>query len=168
MLHLTSAQQQAIFDHAEQTYDEECCGLLLGKQHQAVGEMHRYVHQVLPLVNHWQATIAAEIRELATTDPACLTKSQRYWIDPRDLLMAQRRARDLGLALIGVYHSHPDRPAIPSVYDRACAWSGYAYVIVSVQQGIAQQLCSWHLDEHHQFQPETVIQVVSPPVMLTP
>ncbi|WP_448562975.1 Mov34/MPN/PAD-1 family protein [Trichothermofontia sp.] len=158
MLHLTLTQRQAIFHHAEKTYDEECCGLLLGKYRLEVktNRLHQYVRQVIPVANQWHADIAAELSELAAPSPDSLTKSRRYWIDPQDLLIAQRRARDLGLAIIGIYHSHPDHPAIPSESDRVCAWAGYSYVIVSVVAGTAQDLRSWRLDEQCQFQPEAI------------
>ncbi len=163
MLHLTPEQQQEIMNYAEQAYGEECCGILLGKQHQEGDNIHqkgdnihKYVQQVIPVQNQWQAAIATELNELTAPEPESLTKSQRYWIDPKDVLTAQRRARDLGLAIIGIYHSHPDHPAVPSECDRACAWSGYSYVIVSVVRGTAQNLRSWCLDDQHQFQPEAI------------
>lgn len=161
MLYLTPAQQQEIRHHAEQTYDEECCGILSGEHHWQGDQLHKYVRQIIPVTNQWQAAIATELNELAAPDPASLTRSQRYWIDPQDLLMAQRRARDLGLVIIGIYHSHPDHPAVPSECDRACAWPGYSYVIVSVVQGTAQELRSWSLDDQHQFQPEGVAEVMA-------
>lgn len=163
MLYLTPDQQQVIINHAEQTYDEECCGILLGEQRQEGGDINNYVWEVIPVQNQWQAAIATELNELAAFDPESLTKSQRYWIDPKDLLSAQRRARDLGLAIIGIYHSHPDHPAVPSECDRVCAWSEYSYVIVSVIQGTANELRSWHLDDQHQFQPEVVAEGIAQP-----
>ncbi len=156
MLYLTPDQRQEIMNYAEQTYNEECCGILLGEQYQEGDNIHKYVRQVIPVQNQWQAAIATEFNELTAPDPASLTKSRRYWIDPQDLLMAQRWARDLGWVMIGIYHSHPDHPATPSERDRSCAWSGYSYVIVSVVQGTAQDLRSWSLDDQHQFQTEAI------------
>jgi proteasome lid subunit RPN8/RPN11 len=78
-----------------------------------------------------------------------------YWIAPEILLANQRYARDRGLAIIGVYHSHPDHPAIPSKFDQDLAWPQYSYMIVSVQNGVSQNLSSWTLDQNHRFQPES-------------
>lgn len=104
--------------------------------------------------NAWSSTVAT------LTDPTISlgqhSKGDRYWIDPKDLLEAQRYARDRHYQVIGIYHSHPDHPAVPSECDRVLAWSGYSYLIVSVQQGIAQDLLCWTLDETHQFQPESL------------
>jgi proteasome lid subunit RPN8/RPN11 len=77
-------------------------------------------------------------------------------------LRVQKQARDRELDIIGIYHSHPDHPAIPSEFDRAIAWHHYSYIIISVQQGIASDLRSWTLDPHHQFQPEDMITVEEP------
>jgi proteasome lid subunit RPN8/RPN11 len=83
-------------------------------------------------------------------------KSDRYWIDPQDLLVAQRYARDRQINILGIYHSHPDHPAVPSESDRLLAWSDYSYLILSVQSGIVSDYRCWTLDQHHQFQLEEV------------
>jgi proteasome lid subunit RPN8/RPN11 len=75
------------------------------------------------------------------------------------MLKAQKQARDRNLDIIGIYHSHPDHPAVPSEFDRAIAWQQYSYIIVSVQQGKACDLKNWSLDDDHQFQPEEMLTV---------
>jgi proteasome lid subunit RPN8/RPN11 len=70
------------------------------------------------------------------------------------LLETQRHAREKGLTIIGVFHSHPEAEAVPSECDRELAWPAYAYVIVSVRHGKAVDLKNWQLDGNHQFQPE--------------
>ena len=49
--------------------------------------------------------------------------------------------------LLGFYHSHPDHPARPSQYDLDHAWPNFAYVIVAVAQGTAQDMTVWFLKE---------------------
>jgi proteasome lid subunit RPN8/RPN11 len=50
----------------------------------------------------------------------------------------QRQARNLGLDIVGFYHSHPDHPAQWSKTDFAEAhWLGCSYIITSVEQGKA-------------------------------
>ena len=95
-------------------------------------------------------------------DPS-LTKTRRYWIDPKEMLEAQRHGRHRQLDIIGVYHSHTDHPAIPSECDRACAWLHYSYMIVSVHQGSTQDMRCWSLDESEQFQHEEMITTPSLP-----
>ena len=96
---------------------------------------------------------------------AQFTKARRYTIDPKDMLLVQKQAREKGLKIIGIYHSHPDHVAVPSECDRIQAWPEYAYTILSVQNGVATDILNWALDSEHQFQPEamqTVSSQVSP------
>ncbi|MEM9164766.1 MAG: M67 family metallopeptidase [Cyanobacteria bacterium P01_F01_bin.4] len=141
--------------HAEHTYPEECCGLMLGRLNAALNE--KELIELRPLKNAWNPNISAEFaaRSQPLSDTSKdRTQTSRYWIDPQDLLTVQREARELNLDIIGVYHSHPDHPAVPSECDRALAWSEYSYIIMSVQTGAAIDIQSWQLDAVHQFQPE--------------
>jgi proteasome lid subunit RPN8/RPN11 len=170
MLELTTDHYQAIARHAEQVYPEECCGLVFGWRAQ---EPQRAIAtEIWTLTNAWSAEAAAQMAPLPSSPqtaaassptPAPPAKRQRYWIDPADLMAAQRYVRQQRekhtnptrqFDMIGIYHSHPDHPAIPSECDRAWAWAEYSYLIVSVQQGHAQDLLSWTLDDCHQFQPQ--------------
>jgi len=155
-LSLTSDQLQQISTHAERTYPEECCGLLIGQIDRTTPSAPKTVLEVWQVPNAWNSEIAEELAAaLANTDQQLrFAKTDRYWIDPRDMLTAQRYARDRQLNIIGIYHSHPDHPAVPSECDRRLAWTQYSYLIVSVQQGVANLTQCWHLDETHQFQPE--------------
>jgi proteasome lid subunit RPN8/RPN11 len=156
----------AIFAHAEATYPNECCGVLVGFIERRDGELSKTLVDVLPMPNAWSAEASEAIAQFApdVANPSA-TKARRYWIDPRDLFNVQREVRSRrqtagnppSLDIIGIYHSHPDHPAAPSECDRACAWAEYSYMIVSVSQGKAQNLLCWVLDDDHQFQPEGFI-----------
>lgn len=110
--------------------------------------------EVKALANAWESNVAEDLAESLDTASAELTTTRRYWIDPQDLLKTQREARDRGLSIIGVYHSHPDHEAIPSNCDRTLAWPEYSYIIVSVQKGKAVDIRSWQLNDDHKFLPE--------------
>ena len=103
--------------HGEETYPHECCGILLGT---ADGNLR---------------TVQAIIRCSNTrTD----SPHNRYHIDPRELLRAQREAHERGIDIVGFYHSHPDHPPrwSPTDFNEA-HWIGCSYVITSVEQGRA-------------------------------
>jgi proteasome lid subunit RPN8/RPN11 len=104
--------------HARAAYPEECCGAMLG----AGGE----VSLALPLEN-----AAAESRRT------------RYQIRPEDLLEATREARQRGLEILGVYHSHPDRDAYFSETDlkNCCPW--YLYLVLSIRDGVFDHARCW-------------------------
>jgi proteasome lid subunit RPN8/RPN11 len=139
------------------TYPNECCGLLLGKINRSPSQSLKQVLQVRPMINQWDDAAQDWLAEILPPDANHQrTQRDRYWINPKDMLEAQRSARAADQDIVGIYHSHPDHVAMPSECDRLLAWSGYSYLIVAVQRGSVQDLLCWSLDENHQFQPEEV------------
>jgi proteasome lid subunit RPN8/RPN11 len=141
--------------HAESTYPEECCGLLLGQ----LSDDEKILIEVLLTENSWDAEAVEAFQAVEGSAQLDTTKRTRYSIAPEAMLKAQKDARDRNLNIIGIYHSHTDHPAIPSEFDRAIAWQQYSYVIISVQQGKACDFKSWSLGDEHQFQPEELLTI---------
>jgi proteasome lid subunit RPN8/RPN11 len=114
MIVIQNKPWQAMILHAERVYPNECCGAMLGHQQ---GE-RKTVTQAIPLENSFEG----EQRE-------------HYEIKPEDLLAADRAARERGLDLIGIFHSHPDCDAYFSDTDlkNSCPW--YSFVVLSVKNG---------------------------------
>lgn len=148
MIEITSQQIQQIYHHAERTYPEECCGLLLGY----IEEQRKVLVEVRETENSWNPSSEEVFGEMVSSG----SKKNRFSIAPETLLQIEKETRDRSLKVIGIYHSHPDHHAIPSEFDRAIAWPDYSYLIVSVQKGIATNLNIWQLDQNHQFQTETI------------
>jgi len=119
--------------------------LLLGRS-QPEGKV---VQEIWKTENRWDRDTAIALGSESTRN-----KDYHYSIAPEDLLAAMRYARSQDLEVIGIYHSHPDHPAVPSECDRQLAWAHYSYLILSVQEGKARDYRSWILDEDHGFQPE--------------
>jgi proteasome lid subunit RPN8/RPN11 len=157
VLKLYSHHLQAVQNHAERIYPEECCGLLLGQRR---GDVKTLI-EVLPTENSWDDEAADAFQAIEGSAQLESSKRSRFSIAPVVMLKAQKDARNRRLDIIGIFHSHPDHPAVPSEFDRAIAWQQYSYIIVSVQQGKACDLKSWSLDDNHQFQPEEIL-IVSP------
>lgn len=153
MLRVTAEHIRAICAHAQSTYPQECCGLLLGK----VSQDGKILIDAIATENVWSAQAVESFSEIDTKWQLSENKSTHYTIAPEEILRVQKESRDRQLDIIGIYHSHPDHPAIPSEFDRVCAWQAYSYIIVSVPQGKAGELQSWCLDDNHQFQPEEII-----------
>ena len=129
---LTSAVDAAIRAHGRETFPHECCGAMLGKD-----------------------GVVSEAYALANTTEE--GPRRRFLVRPDDYRVAEKRAREAGLELLGFYHSHPDHPAKPSQYDLDHAWPSFAYVIVSVMSGEDKLLTSWRLkDDRSAFDEETV------------
>lgn len=105
-------------------YPEETCGLLVGRFHNGRTETARAIQ-------------AKNLNRQRARD--------RYELDPADFLAADLGAREAGLEIVGVWHSHPDHPAEPSETDRAAAWEGWSYVIVEVTRTGVAAVRSWRL-----------------------
>lgn len=121
------------------------------------GEKTRRVVEIRQAENTWSIDNSSDLDGLLpSSSTRALSRSNRFWIAPEFLLQIQREARERSLDIIGIYHSHPDHPAIPSDCDRAYAWSGYSYVIIAVDRGVAQAWKSWSLDAEQTFQPEAI------------
>ena len=61
---------------------------------------------------------------------------EHFSLDPKEQFAAVRQLRAEGLALLGVYHTHPATPARPSAEDIRLAYDpSTVYVIASLQPG---------------------------------
>lgn len=111
--------------HAEKTFPDECCGVLLGK----MNDGERIVADVVPATN----TRTDSIRD-------------RYHIAPEELVSIQKSGRQRNLDIVGFYHSHPGQPARWSQTDLEEAhWFACSYVITSVEGGVASRTASFVL-----------------------
>jgi proteasome lid subunit RPN8/RPN11 len=131
---------EKIRQHGIETYPHECCGALLGREAEAGGP--RDIVDLFPLVNRREDS-----------------PRNRFSVEPRDVLEADRAAQARGLDVIGWYHSHPDHPARPSEFDREHAWPWYTYIIVSVNQRVPQEMTSWRLDEDRAAYTQELIEI---------
>lgn len=117
MLRVEQAQFDAIRRHGEETYPQECCGVLLGRAENGINSV-------------LEAVAAKNVR----SDSA----HNRYQIASQELIRIQQQARGRGLDIVGFYHSHPDHPAQWSKTDLEEAhWLGCSYVITSVEGAAA-------------------------------
>lgn len=105
-------------------YPNETCGLLLGRSEAGVARVLR----------QWSARNLNQQRA-----------NDRFELDPQAYLAAEAAATAAGMTLVGIWHSHPDHPAIPSPTDREMAWSGWSYLIVAVTAGGIADLRSWRI-----------------------
>jgi proteasome lid subunit RPN8/RPN11 len=83
-------------------------------------------------------------------------KRRRFEISLKDYLNAERFADEQQLQLLGVYHSHPNHPAIPSEHDRVAAQPYFSYIIISVKENEIADIRSWQLNDNFQFEEEKI------------
>jgi proteasome lid subunit RPN8/RPN11 len=134
-LQLASDVLEELRHMAQAAYPHEAVALLAGHESRGV----RYVMRVLKVGN---ASGVAERRH-------------RYRIAPNEYAAAERLAEEARLELLGVFHSHPDHPAIPSETDRAWAWPWFTYLVMNVNGGRAGECRAWRLlDDRSAFEEE--------------
>lgn len=100
---------------AKKAYPNECCGILVGKKSEK-GEIE-----------------ITEIREASNLFQG--QKSVHFQIDPLFIYRLEQELDVRSLEIVGIYHSHPDCPAILSKEDEKYMVPGLEYVIMSVQNG---------------------------------
>ena len=132
---------QSIYLHAEQSYPDECCGFFFGYEKENI----RKIIQLKEVINNKEGD-----------------KRRRFEINPLDYAKAENYALENKLTLLGVYHSHPEHPAIPSEHDLKQAMPFFSYIIVSVKGSKSVDVRSWQLNEDNgQFEEEEIIQEVT-------
>lgn len=140
-MRITKALYDAVRTHGEETYPNECCGVLVGK---ATPE-------------GWRVEAVVRARN-SRIDSA----HNRYSIAPVELVRIERESRRQELDIAGFYHSHPDHPAQWSTTDFAEAhWLGCLYVITEVVHGKAAASNAFLLrgltEEEKQFVQEPIL-----------
>src|SRR5437870_13758859 len=142
MLKISNEDWEAVRAHGEETYPHECCGILLGKM-----DIEKKEREVKMVVRTGNTRLDA--------------LHNRYNIDPKELIAAQKQARQAGLDIVGFYHSHPDHPPRWSQTDFAEAhWIGCSYLITTVVKGEADVTNSFvlagKLEEDKRFEQEEI------------
>lgn len=136
MIIIDPAAKGLLIQDAVNAFPDECCGFLFGRE-DAIG--HRSITAIQVVINAKEGD-----------------KRRRFAIAPLDYIKAEQFADEQGVQLLGVYHSHPNHPAIPSEHDRVAAQPYFSYVIVSVLEGRPDALRSWRLNDDQQFEEENV------------
>jgi proteasome lid subunit RPN8/RPN11 len=127
---------EVINRHAIETFPFECCGFLYGSE-----TASRLISLAVPAHNSKEGD-----------------QRRRFEISPLDYLRAEQFAAQNDIQLLGIYHSHPNHPAVASQHDLAVAMPFFSYVIISVLDGAIADLKSWRLeDTAREFQEEELI-----------
>ena len=123
-----------ILNHARSNPDEECCGLLAGRD---------------SAIRH--AFSARNVADL----PAVA-----YEIAPKELFCLMREIRASGLELLGIYHSHPNGDNRPSPRDVERAYyPDVAHFIISPHADEPQPVRAYSIREGRWAELEIEIQV---------
>ena len=122
MIRIAAEPWEVMVAHARRAYPNDCCGAMLVSAVDGVKD----VRVALPLENVFTGE-----------------QDERYELRLEDLLAADRAARERGMELIGIYHSHPDCDAYFSETDlkNSCPW--YSFLVLSIRYGFYHHANSW-------------------------
>ena len=134
-LNISAPARRQMIEDALRTFPDECCGFMFGSENEEV----RPISAITVVDNSKEGD-----------------KRRRFEIRPTDYLRAEQYAEENGLALLGIYHSHPNHPSVPSEHDRVAAQPYFSYVIISIYERQFRSLQSWQLNEQSQFQEEEI------------
>ena len=134
-LDVNEAAMAEMKTHSEEAFPDECCGFFYGEEKDGDRSV----------------SLAKRIINVKEGD-----KRRRFEISSKDYIGAERYAIREGLTLIGIYHSHPVHPAIPSEHDLAVAMPWFSYIIVSVELTGVEHVRSWQLNDSRQFEEEVI------------
>ena len=115
-----------LIEICEKGFPNEVCGVLIGKKNKEIFIIDDYY-------------ICENLNKERSVD--------RYELNPIDYIKAEDRAKKSNASIIGIYHSHPNHPAIASETDKMFAWPDMAYLIYSIYDGKFKNLISWQIDE---------------------
>ncbi len=137
MLFVEDGPGREMIKDAVSTFPDECCGFMLGRE---TGN-DRYVTDIRVVQNSKEGD-----------------KRKRYEISGLDYMEAERYAVQNDLIILGVYHSHPNHPAIASETDRFAAQPYFSYLIISLMEGKFNDWRSWRLNDEYHFDEELLQQ----------
>jgi proteasome lid subunit RPN8/RPN11 len=123
---IDAAVLRRIIADSERRYPEECCGLLVGR---------RTVDGSIEVTEeHASANVAEAGRE------------RRFEIDPALRFRLMRTLAGTPETIVGHYHSHPDRLAVPSAHDVAMAFEPeLVWLITAVAAGRAVETAAFRI-----------------------
>jgi proteasome lid subunit RPN8/RPN11 len=133
MIIIEPKAKQRMTADAVNTFPDECCGFLFGIEKKD----DRFITDVFIVNNAKDGD-----------------KKRRFEISAKDYMKAEKYAEENDLQLLGVYHSHPNHPAVPSEHDRVAAQPWFSYIIISIMNKEVDAILSWRLNETSQFEEE--------------
>ena len=134
-LSLSAKTLEDISQHAQESYPDECCGVIFSDgivdYAQRLSNIQNKLHALDPVTYPRTAVIA-------------------YAMDPRELEQTIGVAENAGAKLKSFYHSHPNHDAYFSDEDKAFAspfgepsFPGAQQIVVSIYDGAIRRICAY-------------------------
>jgi proteasome lid subunit RPN8/RPN11 len=134
------ALRQELIAHAREGDPDEVCGILGGREDQI-----EHVRRVRNMADQVGAD-SGFFRDRQTQVAAPGRRAVHYYMDPMDQLRAYDEIEDLGLDILGYYHSHTHTEARPSPTDvRLARDLGVYWVLVSLEDHAHPAVRAWRI-----------------------
>ncbi len=132
---LTEMAWEEISRHAQETFPEECCGVILHRAKEDIvhrcSNIQNKLHALDPQTYPRNATIA-------------------YAMDFKELEIIMNEAERSGAAIKAFYHSHPGHAAYFSEEDKGFAcpfgeatYPGSAQIVISIYDRVVKEICAF-------------------------
>ena len=132
MLYLSKKQKDSLVEYSQKESPNEACGILAGK-----GERVEAIYLMRNADN----------------------SAKTFFMEPKEQLKVMKEIRNLGLEMIGIYHSHLETDAYPSTHDVELAYyPSVSYVIVSIKDKDNPVIRSFKMIEGEINEEEVLIQ----------
>jgi proteasome lid subunit RPN8/RPN11 len=115
MLKIESQPWAVMVEHGRACFPRECCGIMLGSED---AEGSRNITEAIACRNAYEGD-----------------QKDRFELDVKDILAAEKSARSRGISVLGFFHSHPDEDAYFSATDLKNSAPGYSNVVMSIRKG---------------------------------
>lgn len=133
MLQISHAIHDDMIAHAKEGFPLEVCGIL-GGSGESISTIYR----------------------MTNTDAS----NEHFMMDPKEQFAVIKDLRAKGLAMLAIYHSHPETPARPSEEDiRLALTPDVSYVIISLADAAAPDIKSYKINSGN-VQKETIETIV--------
>jgi desampylase len=136
------ALREALIAHAREGDPDEVCGILGGHESQI-----EYVRRVRNTADE-VGVQSGVFRDRQTDVAAPGRRGVHYYMDPLDQLRAYDEIEDLGLDVVGYYHSHTHTEARPSPTDvRLARDLSAVWVLVSLEDAAKPTVRAWRISK---------------------
>lgn len=135
MIQISEEVVKNMYYHAIETYPNECCGFFFG----SVSGNDKMINASYKVENRKEGD-----------------QRRRFEVSPEDYMKGEVYADENNTLFSGVYHSHPNHPAVPSAHDLKQAVPFFSYIIISVENNKIKDIRSWKLDEKGKFSEEEI------------
>lgn len=121
MIYIGQNLIKQIIEHSRKEFPNEACGILAGKETK--------VEKVYAMTN---------VEKSPST----------YFMDAKEQFKVMKEIRNLGLEMVGIYHSHIESQAYPSAHDVEMAfYPEISYVILSIKDKANPVIRSFKIKE---------------------